>query len=130
MNSTQSKLADQAAPVLGEALAEHMSAREAQDPNDPEHRKYLMRDLNGLLRSACPAGSEIQSSMLGNPTQLRSHLRNSMDLPAQTLAKALPNRLTTWLKAEPKPGHPDRPAWVEQGRFLLDQARLTPSDMD
>jgi len=89
-----------------------------------------MADINDLLMSACPAGSEIHSGMLDDPPGLHGHLEASMDLPAQTLAKALPNRLTAWLKTEPPPKHPERPDWVQYGRFLLDQARLSGSDME
>ena len=130
MNATTSKLAEQAALKLGEALAEHALAREAENPGDPEHRKYLLRNLNGLLQATCPPGAELQASQFNHPTQLRNHLEASMELPAQVLAKALPNRLKAWLAAEPHPTNPARPAWVEQGRFLLDQARLKPSDLN
>jgi len=123
-------LAVVAAPKLGEALAEHVLVREADDPGDKEHRKHILADINDLLMSACPAGSEIHLSMLDDPDRLHGHLEASMDLPAQTLAKALPNRLTAWLKAEPPPSHPERPGWVQHGRFLLDQARLSGSDME
>lgn len=125
----KSGLAEVAGPKLGEALAEHALAREAEDPNDPEMRRYLLHDLNDLLNAACPAGTYLQSSQFNHPTQLRAYLEASMELPAQTLAEALPNRLTTWLKTEPPANHPDRAQWVEQGRFLLDQARLKTSDM-
>jgi len=125
----QERLAEAAAPVLGEALAEHVLAREAEEPGDREHRKYIMSDLDDLLQSACPQGVSVQSSMLSHPTELRSHLMGSMDLPAQTLAKALPNRLQKWLDQRPPPNHPARPQWAEEGRFLLDQARMSPSHM-
>lgn len=129
MTLKQERLAEAAAPELGEALADHVLAREEAEPGDREHRRYLLNDLNDLLGSACGAGSELHSSMLNDPTQLRGHLMASMDLPAQTLAKALPNRLQKWLDQRPPPNHPARPQWAEEGRFLLDQARMSPSHM-
>lgn len=94
-----------------------------------EHREYIPVGINDLLVSATQPGSEIDASMLGQPDRLQSHLESSLELPAQTLAKALPDRLSAWLKAEPPPKHPDRPSWVQEGCFLLDQARLSPSHL-
>jgi hypothetical protein len=119
---------DLAQEKLGDALTEQTLAREAQEPGDRELRRFLLNDLNGLLSSAGP-GAEVQPSLLARPTQLRSHLRASLEIPAQVLARELPTRLSQWLAEEPQPQHPDRPQWVEQGRWLLDQARLNPSNL-
>jgi hypothetical protein len=105
------------------------TSRQADEPGDEEHRRYILVDINDLLMSAAQPGSEIESSMLGHPDRLQSHLEASLELPAQTLAKALPKRLTEWLKAEPPPKHPERSSWAQEGRWLLDQARLSQSGM-
>jgi len=119
---------DQAQEKLADALSEHVLAREAQEPNDPELRRYLLHDVNDLLAAAGP-GAEIQPRLLSHPTQLRDHLRASLEIPAQVLAKELPGKLDKWLAAEPNPDHPERPQWAEQGRWLLDQARLNQSNL-
>ena len=124
MDATTEALWDRAQPVLGQALAEHILAREGEDPDDREHRKYILYDINAVLLSAGP-GAEVWPSMLSDPDRLASHLRASMGIPAQVLAKELPKRLTTWLDQEPPRTRPDRVEWVEEGRFLLDQANLS-----
>ena len=114
---------------LAHALTEHVQAPLAeQDQPDPESQRYLLRDLNGLLATAGP-GAELQPKHLKSPTRLLPHLRASLEIPTQVLARELPGRLSKWLKAEPKAGSPERPAWVEQGRWLLDQARTNPSNL-
>ena len=113
---------------LADALAEHIQHRQAQEQPDQESRKLLLHDLNGLLQSAGP-GAELQPHLLKSPTRLRNHLRASLEIPAQVLARELPQRLNQWLAAEPKADSPERPPWVEQGRWLLDQARLNPSNL-
>ena len=118
-------IVDVAGPKLGEALAEHISSREAEAPGDVENRGYILRDINDLLYATCPAGTNLQSHQLDDPEQLHGYLEASLELPAQILAKDLPNRLTKWLKAEPPPKHADRQRWVEEGVNLLDQARLS-----
>lgn len=127
----------QAQEKLADALAEHVQARLAADPLDREQQRYLLNDLNGLLQSAGP-GAELQPRHLAHPTLLRPHLRASLEIPAQVLAKELPNRLRAWLDSEPKPDRPGhgqaesaeaRAQWAEQGRWLLDQARLNPSNL-
>ena len=134
MNTTTYNLAQLAQPKLADALAEHIMNRQADSPQDSESRKYLLHDLNGLLSTAGP-GAELSPKHLANPTLLRAHLQSSLEIPAQVLAKELPNRLGTWLKQEP-PANPANPvaqsaraAWAEGGRTLLDQARLNPSSM-
>ena len=119
---------DQAAEKLADALAELTWAKEAAEPRDPENRRLILHDLNHLLAAAGP-GAEVRPSLLSRPTQLQSHLRSALEVPAQVLARELPGRLGQWLKEEPKREHPDRGAWAAQGRWLLDQARLSPSPM-
>lgn len=119
---TTSSLAEQAQDRLGEALAELVLAQEAENPGDRESRRYLLHDMNSLLqRVGAGPGSELQSPMLARPNDLSPHLRASLEIPAQALAKELPNRLRQWLKEEPKPNSPDRPGWAEHGRWLLEQ---------
>jgi len=118
-------LAEAALPKLADALAEHIMSREAEEPEDGEHRRYILADINNLLKMAGP-GAELEQHFLGDPNQLRSHLRASMEFPAQMLAMSFPNRLQTWLRAEPMPKHPDRIHWAEEGRYLLDKVSLNP----
>ena len=134
---TESTLAEQAQEKLGDALAEHVWAREQAEPRDKENRRYLLNDLNGLLSAAGP-GAELQPSLLNDPRRLQSHLRASLEIPAQVLARELPNRLKAWLAEEPKPVHPEhgpaesvaaRALWAEKGRWLLDQARTNQSNL-
>lgn len=127
----KTSLPDQAQDKLAEALAEHVQARlsEQDQPLDRESLRYLLSDLNGLLGSFGP-GAEIQARHLRQaPTLLLPHLRSALETPAQVLARELPNRLSQWLKAEPKEQSPERPQWAERGRWLLDQARLSPSNL-
>ncbi len=120
-----SSLAEAARPRLAAALAEHILNRLGGEANDSEMQRYVLHDINALLLTAGP-GSEVEHRHLISPDQLRSHLRASLEIPAQVLGKELPERLTAWLKAEPSPNHPDRRAWAETGRMLLDLARLNP----
>ena len=122
---------DQAQEKLAQALAEHVQARlsEQDQPLDRESLRYLLHDLNGLLGSFGP-GAEIGPRHLRQAqTLLLPHLRSALEIPAQLLARELPNRLAAWLKAEPKPDSPERPQWAEQGRWLLDQARTNQSNL-
>ncbi len=128
MTKEQEALASRAAPKLGQALAEHTLGREAQEPGDPEHRKYILKDVNNLLLAAGP-GAELRPSQLSHPSQVQNQLKASMESPAQVLAKELPNRLGQWLDQEPPPDHPNRPQWAEQGRNLLNQVRGSSSNL-
>lgn len=119
---TTSNLVDQAQEQLGEALAELVLAQEAENPGDRESRRYLLHDTNALLgRIGAGTGAEILSPLLSQPDRLRSHLRASLETPARALAKELPSRLRQWLREAPPQAHPERPAWAEQGRWLLEQ---------
>jgi hypothetical protein len=125
-NMTASKhhnqsLAEQAQPKLGEALAALALAQEAENPRDPESRRYLLHDLNDLLVRAVGPGAEVFSNQLNDPDQLTRHLRASLEIPAMELARALPNRLTTWMREEPQANSPNRLEWAEKGRWLLEQ---------
>lgn len=113
---------------LADALTEHIQARLQADPLDREQARYLLSDLNGLLGAAGP-GASLQLRQLRDQTLLRPHLRSALEIPAQVLARELPGRLSQWLKAEPNPASPERPQWAEHGRWLLDQARLSPSNL-
>lgn len=108
---------------LGQALAEHVQQRLQNEAADAEMQKYLMKDINSLLLTAGP-GAEISRKHLLSPTLLQSHLKASMQLPAQVLARELPKRAAAWLAAEPNHRSPERPQWADEGRWLLDQARL------
>jgi hypothetical protein len=96
MDATTEALWDRAQLKLGEVLAEHIAARDTEDPDDREYRKLILHDINDLLMSAEP-GAELWPSMLSNPRSLADHLRASMETPARALAKVLPKRLATWL---------------------------------
>jgi hypothetical protein len=121
---------DQVQDKLAEALAEHVQARLPQDqPPDREDLRYLLHDLNSLLGAAGPGATLQPRHLRQAQTLLLPHLRSALEIPAQVLAKELPNRLRTWLKEEPSPDHPERQQWAEQGRWLLDQARTTQSSL-
>lgn len=118
-------LAEQAQDRLAEALAEHVRARlEEQDqPLDRESLRYLLNDLNSLLATAGPGAYLQPRHLRQHQTLLLPHLRGCLEIPAQVLARELPQRLRQWVKAEPRAGSPERPQWAERGRWLLEQAR-------
>ena len=126
MKSTKSKLPppdpEVAAEKLGEALAEVFLAKEAQEPNDREHRKYLLHDLNGLLAAAGPGAEVVDPSLLSDPPRFRRHLQASLLIPAQVLARELPNRLARWLAQEPEPGR-EWHQWAVDGLWLVEQSQ-------
>jgi hypothetical protein len=113
---------------LATALQEHILNR-LPDPNDKEARRYVLRDVNSLLLTAGP-GAEVEPEYLKRPIVLLSHLRASMQIPAQVLAKELPNRTAKWMAQEPDKKSPERPQWAEAGRMLLDQARLNQDESE
>jgi hypothetical protein len=113
---------DRVEEALGTALAEHI-LNQLPNPQDKEARRYVLKDINGLLLTAGP-GAEVEPMHLQRPTLLQSHLEASMQIPAQTPIRHLPNRLEEWMKSRPSPNSPERAAWAEKGRWLLDQSRL------
>ena len=121
MSAKRERLAAQAAPVLGEALADLLLAEDAEGEQDPEVRRFLIREYNHLLSHVAGDGALLMRHQLNDPDQLRAFLRNSMEVPAQTLAKALPRYLKKWLKAEPSEQSEDRLGWASEGRLLLEQ---------
>ena len=127
MNREQ--LQDLACDRFATALTESILADHEKDDLDSESIRYMLHDLNDLLRALhAGPGAEVQPRFLRDPAKLEAHLRSALELSAQLLAKELPNRLKAWLAEEPKPSHPDRPAWAAHGRWLLDQARLSGDD--
>jgi hypothetical protein len=121
MKPTQSNLAEQAAPLLGEALADLVQQELAQGQGDREHQRYVLADLNNLLLHTAGSAAELFQNQLSDPNRLRSHLRASLEIPAQALAKALPSRLSRWVQAQSRNPNQDRQAWALEGRFLLEQ---------
>ena len=129
LNVKQPSLTDQLEDKLGTALAEHIMARLGDEVDDPEMQRYVLHDINSLMLTAGP-GTEIDRRHLKSVSLLESHLIASMQIPAQVLMKELPNRTAAWLAAEPERQSPERPQWAEEGRHLLDQARLNPSSSE
>jgi hypothetical protein len=114
---------DQLEDKLGTALVEHILNRLGDEADDPEMQEHVLHDINSLLLTAGP-GAEVERRHLKSASLLESHLRASMQIPAQTLMRELPKRTAAWLASEPHWKSPERPRWAEEGRHLLDQARL------
>jgi hypothetical protein len=116
-------LAKVALPKLADALTEHILNKVADNPNNDDHRNYVLADINSVLQAA-GAGAEIQPFLLNQPLKLRVQLRASLEIPVQILAKKFPNRLRNWLNAEPIRYPGGWAKWVEEGRVFVNQAHL------
>jgi hypothetical protein len=109
--------------LLAQALAEYYHQEYLEDPEDPESRRYLLRELNQSL-DAWGLSHLAQVDDLQKPDQLAALLVESP--AAEVLLQELPNRVRQWASRRPPPGRPpeDQAHWLEQARALWNQARL------